>query len=95
MMEPENAPTTDGMPVWIIKSLAAVVTVNVCLRIAWYWKGYYWDQKFVAIVMLAFLFTIPAVATWGRKETRRIEWDQLALPYMLLMLATSLFGTKL
>jgi hypothetical protein len=78
--------------VGVTKFLAAVVTANVCLVIAFHWKAYNWSQKADAAILLAFLALVPSVATWRKKEKRLCEWAQLWPAYMMLLLATSLFG---
>ena len=89
-----NAATRVGVPVWIVKFLATVVTANVCLVVAGHWRSYDVLGKFLAVLLSAYLVVIPVVATWGRKDTRRIEWGSLLPAYMMLMLATALFGTR-
>jgi hypothetical protein len=93
-MEQANASNVVGTPVWMVKSFAVVVTADVCLAVARHWRGYDVIDRLLAVTLVALLVTIPAVATWGRQETRRIEWSNLMPAYMLLMLATVLFGMQ-
>lgn len=100
-MEQVSDPNVVGTPVWTVKSLAFVVTADVCLVVARHWRCYDMLGKSLAVLLLAYLVMIPAVATWGRNwrgyarmGTRRIEWSGLTPTYILLMLATLLFGMR-
>jgi hypothetical protein len=93
-MEQVKAPHAAGMPVWIIKTLAGVVTAIVCMAVYDHWKGYDLVHEFLAVALLAYLIVIPAVATWGRKERRQFEWPNLMPAYAFLMMATMLFGLR-
>jgi hypothetical protein len=78
----------------LVKSFAAVATTNVCLVVAWNWRSYDMLGKSLAALLLVYLATVPAVATWGKMETKRIQWSNLMPAYMFLMLATMLFGMR-
>jgi hypothetical protein len=93
-MERAEDPVPVSMPAGPIKVLAAAVTANVCLAIALHWKSYDWIHKFDAVLLASFLVTVPSIATWRRKEKRPFEWAQLWPAYMLLMIATNLFGMR-
>lgn len=79
------------LPVSMVKLLAAVVSMNVLIAVLRHWKGYDGSQKFVAVVLIAFLIMLPVCATWRWKRTTRLEWSDLWTTYMVLLLATTLF----
>ncbi len=91
-MEQTKTPIAAGTPVWVIKSLAAVVSLDVLLTILRHWTGYDLIGKFLAVVLMAILVALPAATTWGR--IKRYDWQSLLPAYMLLMLATMLFGMR-
>jgi len=94
-MEQVNSPGVSGIPLWLVRSFAVVVTADVCMVIASSWRAYDVLGKSLAAVLLAYLAVIPAVATWRRKRTSGIEWSNLIPAYVLLMLATMLFGMRM
>ncbi len=83
------------MPLWLIKSFAVVVTVNVCLAVFDHWKRFDWSQRFVAFALLFWLVLMPVAATGSWKAAKRLDWANLWYAYMLLMLAIMLFGGRL
>jgi hypothetical protein len=89
-MEQTKARIAAGTPVWVIKSLAVVVSLDVLLAIVRHWTGYDLTAKFLAVVLMAILVVLPAGTTWGR--IKRYDWQSLLPAYMLLLLATTLFG---
>jgi hypothetical protein len=91
-MEGLNARNAAGTPVWAIKALAAVVTADVFITIVRHWTGFDLVSKFLAVALLANLVALPAASSWGR--IKRYEWQSLFPAYLLLMLATSLFGMR-
>jgi carbon starvation protein CstA len=92
-MEQVNEPRV-GVPVWIIKSLAAAVTADVLIAIVLHWTGFDWARRSLAIVLLVYLVVMPVLATWVPKERRRYDWASLLPAYIFLMLATMLFGMR-
>jgi hypothetical protein len=94
-MEQTSAPKVSGMPVWLVKAFAVVVTVNVCLAILDHWKRFGGSQRFVAVALLAWLVLMPVAATWRWKGARRFAWANLWPTYLGLMLMTSLLGPRL
>ena len=82
------------MPVWTIKFLAAVVTADVLIAILLHWTHFDWIGRGLAVVLLGLLVAIPAHATWGRKEQRLYDWANLSPMYIVLMVATMLFGMR-
>jgi hypothetical protein len=93
-MEEVKAPRVVGTPVSTIKFLAAVVTADVLMAILLHWTRFDWIQRGLAVVLLGLLVAIPAHATWGRKERRQYDWANLFPMYIVLMLATMLFGMR-
>jgi carbon starvation protein CstA len=93
-MERVNAHRPAGMPVWIIKFLAAAVTTDVLVVIVLHWTSFDSVRRLLAVVLLAFLVVMPALATWAPKERRRYDWASLLPAYIFLMLATMLFGMR-
>ena len=80
------------MPVWMVKALAVVTSVDVLLAILNHWKGYDATAKFLAIVLVAWLIMMPVIATWRWKRITRFEWSNLWTTYIVLMMATLLFS---
>jgi hypothetical protein len=81
-----------GTPVWAIKSLAVVVSLDVLLAILRRWTGFDLSGKFLAFALVALLVALPAATTWGR--IKRYDWQSLFPAYMLLLLATALFSMR-
>jgi hypothetical protein len=91
-MEQTNAGDAPAIPVWMVKSLAAVVSAEALIAILRHWHGYDGSERFVAVVLICWLIAMPVIATWKWKRVTRFEWSDLWPTYMVLMLATMLFS---
>ena len=74
--------------------LAVVVTIDVCLAIAFHWRTYDWIKKFLALVLVSNLVIVPVTIIINlRKKGIATKPDiSVQTAYIWLLLATLLFN---
>jgi hypothetical protein len=73
--------------------LAVVVTIDVCLAIAFHWRTYDWIKKFLALVLVSNLVIVPVTIIIKRKKGIATKPDMLVqTAYIWVLLATMLFN---
>ena len=92
-MEDVKPSETSRMPLWAYKLFVAIVTADVLIAVLKHWQGYDVVSRFLAVVLLSWLVLMPTAATLRWKTLRhRFEWPDLWPTYMVLLMATLLFG---
>jgi hypothetical protein len=91
-MEQTQTPDVPQGTALAAKFFAAAVSLDVFVAILNHWKGFDRFDRFLAAFIVLILIMVPARATWGGKRPASLEWPNLFLTYVILLMTTSLFS---
>jgi hypothetical protein len=91
------SPNTDKRANWIAIAFSIIAPINVSLAVIDHWARFGLIQKSSAVVLLVLLVEMPFLLFSGNSRVDALLNSRhgLALGYMMLLLATMIFGSHL